>query len=266
MDERSGRERFGRRYEDEERRFDERGADDYEGRRYRGEGYYGGYYQPSRSRGDYGRAGDYGRSEDRGFFDRAGDEVRSWFGDEEAERRRRRDELEAGRRGWQSPWRPTEGRGDDREWSRQWGYVDRPYERRGMGEDRSWWEDRDWTSRRRSTMGYDFGPGAGGDVWMSRGPYAGRGPKGYQRSDERIKEDVCERLCERGDLDASDIEVLVVNRIVTLQGSVANRGDKRLAEDLTDSVSGVSEVQNQLRVNQGQGTEQRPVDWRHRAA
>jgi hypothetical protein len=30
---------------------------------------------------------------DRGFFDRAGDEVRSWFGDEEAERRRRMDEL-----------------------------------------------------------------------------------------------------------------------------------------------------------------------------
>jgi len=30
--------------------------------------------------------------QDRGFFDRAGDEVRSWFGDEEAERRRREDE------------------------------------------------------------------------------------------------------------------------------------------------------------------------------
>ncbi len=30
--------------------------------------------------------------EDRGFFERAGDEIASWFGDEEAERRRRRDE------------------------------------------------------------------------------------------------------------------------------------------------------------------------------
>jgi hypothetical protein len=30
--------------------------------------------------------------QDRGFFERAGDEVRSWFGDEEAERRRRYDE------------------------------------------------------------------------------------------------------------------------------------------------------------------------------
>ncbi len=31
-------------------------------------------------------------AQDRGFFERAGDEVRSWFGDEEAERRRRYDE------------------------------------------------------------------------------------------------------------------------------------------------------------------------------
>jgi|GEM_PF-664922 len=38
----------------------------------------------------YGRPRDY--DEDRGFFDRAGDELRSWFGDEEAERRRRWDE------------------------------------------------------------------------------------------------------------------------------------------------------------------------------
>jgi hypothetical protein len=35
----------------------------------------------------------YDNSADRGFFDRAGDEVRSWFGDEEAERRRRADEM-----------------------------------------------------------------------------------------------------------------------------------------------------------------------------
>ena len=34
----------------------------------------------------------YGDPDDRGFFERAGDEVRSWFGDEEAERRRRLDE------------------------------------------------------------------------------------------------------------------------------------------------------------------------------
>ncbi|MDX5347612.1 MAG: SWFGD domain-containing protein, partial [Hymenobacteraceae bacterium] len=36
---------------------------------------------------------DYDRDNDRGFFERAGDEVKSWFGDEDAERRRRRDEM-----------------------------------------------------------------------------------------------------------------------------------------------------------------------------
>ena len=40
---------------------------------------------------DYGRAPQGYSYEDRDFFQRAGDEVRSWFGDEEAERRRRRD-------------------------------------------------------------------------------------------------------------------------------------------------------------------------------
>lgn len=48
------------------------------------------------SRGDYGRGRDYERGsrdyeDDRGFIDRAGDEVRSWFGDDEAERRREQD-------------------------------------------------------------------------------------------------------------------------------------------------------------------------------
>ncbi|WP_010545418.1 DUF2171 domain-containing protein [Sphingomonas elodea] len=43
---------------------------------------------------DRNRGGDElrGYDRDRGFFDRAGDEVRSWFGDEEAERRRRQDQ------------------------------------------------------------------------------------------------------------------------------------------------------------------------------
>ena len=50
-------------------------------------------YRPAASDRDYGqdrqpRGGD---PRDRGFLDRAGDEVRSWFGDEEAERRRERD-------------------------------------------------------------------------------------------------------------------------------------------------------------------------------
>jgi hypothetical protein len=80
------------------------------------------------------------------------------------------------------------------------------------------------------------------------GQHRGRGPKSYQRSDARILEDINDRLTDDPQLDASDIEVGVSGREVTLSGTVANRYEKRRAEDLTDSVSGVIHVQNNLRV------------------
>jgi osmotically-inducible protein OsmY len=83
------------------------------------------------------------------------------------------------------------------------------------------------------------------------GPFVGRGPKGYQRSDERLREDVCERLTQHGDIDASEIEVRVENGEVTLTGTVDDRQSKRLAEDIVDAVPGVKQVQNQLRISGG---------------
>lgn len=72
-----------------------------------------GYRQPQR-RESYGQRSDYPPSrrydqaprdrgyQDRDFFERAGDEVRSWFGDEEAERRRARDQRDdEARERWQ---------------------------------------------------------------------------------------------------------------------------------------------------------------------
>jgi hypothetical protein len=76
----------------------------------------------------------------------------------------------------------------------------------------------------------------------------GIGPRGYRRSDERIHEDVCVRFAEHGQLDPSDVEVVVVGGEVILSGAVATRAQKRLAEDIADSVFGVVEVQNHLRV------------------
>ena len=63
------------------------------GEPYRGNDNYRGSYWPDGHRTTEFARGDQrpyprGREDDRGFFDRAGDEVRSWFGDEEAERRR----------------------------------------------------------------------------------------------------------------------------------------------------------------------------------
>src|SRR5690349_3952695 len=127
---------------------------------------------------DYGRENreGYDREGGRGWWDRASDAVASWFGDDEAERRRRMDQQREHR---------------------------------------------------------------------------GRGPKGYRRSDERIKEDGNDRLSDDYYLDSSDVEVQVTNTEVTLTGTVNSREDKRRAEDIAESVSGVSNVENRLRMKQG---------------
>lgn len=94
----------------------------------------------------------------------------------------------------------------------------------------------------------DTGPGLFGG-----GQHRGRGPKNYTRSDERIREDVNDRLSDDPHLDASEIEVQVSSCEVTLTGTVDSREDRRRAEDLVEQVSGVKHVQNNLRV-QAQGS------------
>lgn len=81
---------------------------------------------------------------------------------------------------------------------------------------------------------------------------SGRGPRGYQRSDSRIMDEVCERLTWDPDVDATEIQVSVDGAVVTLEGTVNSRGEKRRAEDLACEVRGVVDVQNRLRLNQGQ--------------
>jgi hypothetical protein len=76
----------------------------------------------------------------------------------------------------------------------------------------------------------------------------GKGPVGYQRADERIREDVCDRLTDDPEIDASGIEVTVKGCEVTLAGTVPDKRSKRMAEDCAERVQGVKDVQNQLRV------------------
>jgi len=113
-----------------------------------------------------------GRREERGFLERAGDEVASWFGDEDAARRRAQD-------------------------------------------------------------------------------HRGRGPIGYMRTDERIREDASERLTDDWAVDARNIELSVSKGEITLNGTVSSRDQKRRAEDLIEDLSGVKHVQNNLRVDEG---------------
>jgi len=94
----------------------------------------------------------------------------------------------------------------------------------------------------------DWAPHHDDDRRRVRGPFTGRGPRGYQRSNERIHEEVSDRLADHPWIDASQIEVSVDSGVVTLTGSVEDRTQKRMAEDVADSVAGVRDVQNQLRI------------------
>lgn len=85
-----------------------------------------------------------------------------------------------------------------------------------------------------------------GNPWQSGGTHRGKGPRGYQRSSERIKEDVCERLTDDGHIDATDIDVQVKDNEIILSGTVQSRTEKRRAEDIAESVSGVRDVHNRL--------------------
>jgi BON domain len=78
--------------------------------------------------------------------------------------------------------------------------------------------------------------------------HRGRGPRGYQRADQSIYEDICERFTEDEHIDASEIEIQVKEGEVTLTGTLRSRNSKRWAGDLAEQVSGVKDVHNLIRV------------------
>lgn len=74
------------------------------------------------------------------------------------------------------------------------------------------------------------------------------GPKGYQRSDERLREDISDRLMEANDIDSSEVTVAVSGAKVVLEGTVPERRMKHAIEDLADACPGVLDIENRIRV------------------
>lgn len=99
--------------------------------------------------------------------------------------------------------------------------------------------------------GYGQGSYGWGSHGESRGQHAGKGPKGYQRSDDRIREEISDELTDHPDIDASDVELEVKNGEVTITGTVDSREAKRMTEDIAEQSSGVTHVSNQLRISNG---------------
>lgn len=106
----------------------------------------------------------------------------------------------------------------------------------------------DWDRMDRASFNAD--EGSRSSRWMA-GEHIGKGPKGYHRSDERIREDVCEKLMQHGEIDASDIEVQVRDAIVDLSGEIESRRVKRLVEDVVEEIPGVRDINNHLRIAEG---------------
>jgi osmotically-inducible protein OsmY len=75
-----------------------------------------------------------------------------------------------------------------------------------------------------------------------------QGPKGYTRSDERLREDISERLMQAYDIDSSEVTVQVQGGKVVLDGTVPSRYMKHAIEDIADGAPGVQDVDNRIRV------------------
>lgn len=109
-----------------------------------------------------------------------------------------------------------------------------------------------WGSQ--SPSGYSTAGQPTGAFGLEQTTHRGKGPKGYTRTDERIREEICECLSDDHRIDASEISVAVKEGVVTLEGSVFDRAQKHRVEDIADRCSGVKDVQNSLRVTQHAGS------------
>jgi osmotically-inducible protein OsmY len=91
---------------------------------------------------------------------------------------------------------------------------------------------------------------------QARGGQRGRGPRRAEdapmlgEEDARIWKEVSACLTQDWYVDGTEITVSVDDGEVTLDGVVENRAEKRLAEDCADSVPGVIDVHNNLRIRQ----------------
>lgn len=187
-----------------------------------------------RDRFEHGGTGGFGPSEDWG----GGVSNFSRYGSVQGQRDDQPRQFGASRGAAESPHRyEDQGHGA--------GFAQyRPSDARGaLGQNESEYE-----RRNRSYDRYRDDPS-----WIERAEqsFRGRGPKGYSRTDERIREDLSDRLMDDPLVDASEITVHVSQGEITLEGSVETRRQKHRADDIAEQVRGVIDVHNRLRVQKG---------------
>jgi hypothetical protein len=161
------------------------------------------------------------------------------------------------RPGW---GQPSYSREREEEWYRarppagsQYGYRGGPNEREQWPAPQDWGgREEPWGSPRRNEWERDREQRARDvdrGLWNTqRLERRGRPPRNYRRSDERIRDEVCELIARQTDVDASDVDIEVVAGVVTLTGAVEDRAAKRELEDVAERVFGVSDIHNTLKV------------------
>lgn len=82
-----------------------------------------------------------------------------------------------------------------------------------------------------------------------------KSPKNFQRSDERIKEEVYDRLIQDPDIEIDDIEIEVQAGEVTITGTVPQRWLRYRVEETVDSIWGIKDITNNLRVRREEQAE-----------
>jgi len=216
---------------------------------------------------------------ERGWLERGGEEVRTWLGDKDAEKRRIIDESESfnrdrfGRYDYQQNRLPV---GTSRSgMMNEFDMYGRPLQTARMMPTGRLHPDDLYDLQLRLQYGQNLGWQHGNRLvnrqideletlarlgeqslnprsikgYTNDYSHTGRGPKGFQRTDERIREEAHEWLTRHPEIDATDVEIEVKDGEVTLTGIVDSRCSKRLAEDLVENIFGVKQVHNQIRVN-----------------
>jgi osmotically-inducible protein OsmY len=163
------------------------------------------------------------------------------------------------------------GRNRQSDFSTRYSPVNRPESRYAYEQDRDWQsrrgrnsresDDRSWWDRAGDEVLTWFGDDYAERRRRHDQIHRGKGPKNYVRADDRIREDINDRLTDEWNIDASDIEVTVSNGEVTLSGFVTDRFQKRRAEDIAEHVSGVKHVENRIRLNTLPPDERRSQVW-----
>lgn len=255
------RERMGAHWDDRSSRWDDR-EDRMHSTEYYGQGqsgYAAGRYEGDRSYGSRNRGyvGGDDAYRDRGTDDRfvGGRGGRDWAPDEQSPYRG------GGNAGSVGHYGPPGGGG----------YLGQSGQEMGYGDDAGYRQDRqidrpgDQGMYGRGGMQHRYGSQGyqgwgqeqhGAQQTYGEGGHRGKGPSGYTRSDDRIREHVCETLFDDDYVDATNIDVTVKNGEVTLSGTVDDRRQKRRAEDCIERLSGVKDVVNQLRIKTSSSAQQ----------